>query len=104
MDLTLDMLYQALRSDFPHARLEQGSLSAPVRQILLHRGSVLLRKDVLYLRNNILCFDEQEKGRILFPGHMDELRIMEGVLECRDRLLEWDNRMGDGLTKLLQKS
>ncbi|MBQ6470278.1 MAG: helix-turn-helix domain-containing protein [Lachnospiraceae bacterium] len=99
MDLTLDMLYQALRSDFPHARLEQGSLSAPVRQILLHRGSVLLRKDVLYLRNNILCFDEQEKGRILFPGHMDELRIMEVVLECRDRLLEWDNRICEAILR-----
>ena len=99
MELTLDMLYHALRSDFPNARLEPGSISAPVRQILLHRGSVLLRKDVLYLRGNMLCFDEQEKGRILFPGSMDELRLIEGVLDCRDRLLEWDNRICEAILR-----
>ena len=97
MEITIDMLFQALRGDYPDVRLQSGSVSAPIRQILLQRGTVLLRKDTLYLRGNTLFFDEAEKGRLVFPGRTEELSLLEGVLSCRDRLLEWDNRICESI-------
>jgi len=92
MDITLDMLHHALRPDYPDVRLEAGSETAVVRQIMLHHGP-LLRKETLYLREGCLSFEERSKGRLVFPGSADDLLLLEGVLACRDRLQEWDDRI-----------